>query len=553
MFPLSDDAPARNRTLAPYAGRWVALLRGEVIGQGGTPEQALIAARFSHPKETPEICFVPMETPWNLPPLLMRIRAALPPEQPIYLVGGAVRDLLLEQPVHDFDFILPGETLRRSRLLADRLGAAYYPLDAARNTARVVLVNEDGTRDVLDFAALRAPDLEGDLRDRDFSINAMAVNLRDPDKLLDPLGGAADLRAKRLRACSSAAMRNDPVRVLRAIRLAAALDLHIETGTRQWMREAVPGLTGISAERQRDELMKILNGPRPHAALRALDLLGALPYTLPELESLKGVDQSAPHTKDVWEHTLDTLRALARVLDILTRHPAPDEGGSLLLGELSLHLGRYRRQVREHLADEFVPDRPARGLLFFAALYHDVAKPQTRSVDVNSGRVRFLGHDTQGAGVAASRARHLRLSNEEITRIRRIVQHHMRPILLANENRKPSKRAVYRFFRDSGAAGVDICLLSLADVAAAYGPALPAERWHRQVEVVRRLLEAWWEQPHSAVSPPALINGKDLIELGMRPGPMIGEILNAVRLAQVDGQVRSRSDALKFARKYLQG
>jgi putative nucleotidyltransferase with HDIG domain len=190
-------------------------------------------------------------------------------------------------------------------------------------------------------------------------------------------------------------------------------------------------------------------------------------------------------------------------------------------------------------------------LLFFAALYHDIAKPRTRSVD-DDGRVRFFDHDKQGAKIAARRARRLRLSNDEVGRVKRIVHHHMRPTLLANEARGPSKRAVYRFFRDTGEAGVDICLLSLADVAAAYGHTLPPERWHRQIEVARRLLEAWWNHPQTEVAPPALITGKDLLNLGVEPGPLIGETLEAVRLAQIEGIIRSREDALEFAEQFLE-
>ena len=547
-MPTPPDSPSPN--LSPYAGRWVAIVRGAVVGQGGTPEQALTAAKAARHKETPEIRFVPMNTSWNLPPLLERIRAALPARQPVYLVGGAVRDLLLQRPLHDFDFVLPGDTLKISRRLADRLGAAYYPLDAARETARVILMDEDGQHDVLDFAALRAPNLESDLRDRDFTINAMAMDLRAPGKLLDPLGGAADLRSKRLRACSPASMQNDPVRVLRAVRMAAAFNLHIDPETRQQMRAAVPGLMKISPERRRDEILKILNGPSPHTALRALDMLQALPAIFPELSSLKGVEQSPPHIHDVWEHTLNTLRALESVLDILTHRPDPEASGNLLLGELSLRLGRYREQIRAHLEAEMIPDRPVRALLFLAALYHDIAKPKTRSVD-NGSRVRFFEHDRQGAEIVRQRAGQLRLSNDEKIRVQRIVRYHMRPLLLANEPRPPSKRAIYRFFRDAGEAGVDICLLALADTAATYGHTLSPETWRRQIEIVQQLLKAWWEQPQKEISPPALITGKDLLALGLQPSPLIGELLEAVRVAQIEGDVQTREDALAFVKQHL--
>ena len=545
------DSDHSSENLSPYAGRWVARLRGKIVGQGGTPEQALLAAKSARHKETPEISFIPMSTPLLIPPLLEEIRAVLPADVPVYLVGGAVRDLLLSRALHDYDFVLPDQALVISRRLANQLGGAYYPLDAERGTARLILNNELGGREVLDFASYRGPDLESDLRDRDFTINAMALDLRDPQALIDPLGGAADLRQKRLRACSANSLSNDPLRVLRAIRLAAKFDLHIDPATRQQMKAAVPGLAEISPERLRDELLHILGGPKPHTSIRALEMLGVLPYVFPELPEMAGITQSPPHVKDVWNHTLDSLRVLEGVLNTLGTTHNPEASGNLMLGVLSMRLGRYREQIKTHLQSEPITDRPVRSLLFLAALYHDVSKPQTRSVE-ESGRVRFFNHDELGAEVITQRAEALHLSNIEVQRLATIVRHHMRPSLLAHVAGGPSRQAIYRFFRDAGEAGVDICLLSLADVWATYGPTLTTERWTEQVDTVREMLEAWWERPSEQIRPPALISGNDLItELGLQPSPIIGEILEAVREAQAEGEVNSRQAALELARRYL--
>ena len=229
----------------------------------------------------------------------------------------AVRDALLGLPIHDLDFALSGDVLPLARNVANSLGANYYPLDEERQTGRVLLSDSSGHRQILDFAALRGPDLESDLRGRDFTINAIAVTLDEPQVLLDPLGGAADLIAKRLRACSPTSLDDDPLRILRGVRLAAAYQLNIEMTTRQWMRHAASGLAHISPERVRDELFRLLDGRRPDLAIRALDLLGALPYVLPELTALKGVLQSPPHIHDVWNHTLDLLQRLDQVLGVL--------------------------------------------------------------------------------------------------------------------------------------------------------------------------------------------------------------------------------------------
>lgn len=484
--------------------------------------------------------------------LLERVRSLIPTELQIFLVGGAVRDALLSRPTRDLDFVLSGDVLGFSRRLADQLGAAYYPLDTERGTARLILILPDGSREVLDFAMLRGADLESDLRARDFTINAIAISVHDPQVLLDPLGGAKDLRTGRIRSCSVTAFQDDPVRILRAIRLAAAFGFQILPDTLRQMRQALEGLPKVSAERLRDELFRILEGPKPASAIRALELMGVLPYILPELSTLKGVKQSAPHLLDVWEHTLDVVQKLEIVLGRLALQHDPDAAANLAMGQLSLRLGRYRHQVQEHLKAGLNPGRDLRAILVLAALYHDAGKPATQQVD-ETGRIRFYEHEQVSTRIVSERAHFLKLSNDEIERLKTIVRHHMRPLLLAQSERPPTRRAIYRFFRDTGPAGVDICLLSLADTLATYGPSLPQDTWAHQLDVIRALLEAWWERPEENVSPPALVDGRLLIEIfNLRPGPLIGRLLDMVREAQAAGEIIDRQAALELVREFLE-
>ena len=537
---------------ALYEGRWVAQLGGRIVGQGGTPAQALQAAKRVRHKEIPKIMYIPTKTPFVYSPEFEQIRAALPQGIEIYLVGGAVRDAMLSRTVHDYDFVLASGALQVARRTANQLKAAYFALDEERQTARLILSNPGGDRTVADFSVFRGPDLENDLRARDFTINAMAVNIRDPQVLLDPLGGAADLWNKTLRACSSTSFQDDPVRILRAVRMAAGFDLHILPETRKAMGNAAAGLSRISPERLRDELIRILTGAKPHTALLALEMLNVLPHVLPELAELKNIPQSPPHIKDVWEHTLDTIRSLDLLLSVLDEQHDPDISSNLILGLVAVQLGRYRGRITSHIRTQFVPDRTVRAILFLAALLHDIAKPRTRETD-EDGRIRFIDHENQGARIASQRGEALHLSNPEITRLKTIVKHHMRPTHLAREARDPSPRAVYRFFKDTGSAGVDICLLSLADLMATYGAILPQERWARQISIVRTLLDAWWEHSEEKVNPLAVISGKDLIaEFQLEPGPIIGELLEMIRESQVTGEVKNKKDALEFVREFLQ-
>lgn len=475
----------------------------------------------------------------------------LEPDIPVYLVGGAVRDALLGRPVHDLDFAVPGASLQIARRVANELKGAFYPLDQERETGRVILKQANGARLTLDFALYQGSDLESDLRSRDFTINAMALNVRQPQSLVDPLGGAADLRAKQLRACSQGAFLEDPVRVLRGIRQANMFNLHILPDTREQMRQAAHLLPNVSPERLRDELFRILDGPRPATSLRALHSLGVLPYLLPELTALEGVTQSPPHIADVWRHTLDILQKMETVLAVLQPQPDADLAANLHMGLVSILLGRYREQIHAHLNTQLNPNRSLRALLFLSALYHDAGKPETWQVD-EEGRIRFFNHEQVGAQLVNKRAQALHLSNSEIDRLKVIIRNHMRPLLLGQAGQLPTRRAIYRFFRQTRKAGIDICLLSLADMLATYGPTLSQGVWAHHLEVVRTLMEAWWELANESVSPPPVLTGNDLInELNLVPGPKIGQLLEAIQEAQATGEVKNRSEALALARSLL--
>jgi tRNA nucleotidyltransferase/poly(A) polymerase len=541
-----------SQSASPYAGRWVARLRGKVIAQGNTPEEARRAAQTHRHKESPEIVFMP--SPFSFSPLLASVREALPPDQEIYLVGGAVRDAFLGRTSHDLDFAVPANGIKLARRIADKLKGAFYPLDNERDTGRVVLTQEDATRTIMDFATYRGANLEADLRDRDFTINAIAYNLQT-EAIFDPMGGANDLRAKLIRVCTPESLTNDPVRVLRAVRLAAGLGFQIDAGTRQNLKQAAGELRGVSPERLRDELFRILEGSQPGTVVRALEMLGVLPYILPELPALKGVEQPAPHVYDVWTHTLSVMSYLEDILAALAPGYDPESTGDLFTGLLVLRLGRYREQFAAHFASPLNADRSVRALLFLAALYHDVAKPACKVVG-EDGRIHFWDHDVQGAEIVVTRANALHLSNDEIHRLWLILRHHMRVHFHSNrmerEHKEPSRRAIYRFFRDAGEAGVDLVLLALADTRATRGHTLTQETWIATLDICRIFLENYWEKPTETVYPPRLLDGNQVMTaFELKPGPRVGKVLEAIREAQATGKVSTREEALSFVKDWL--
>lgn len=486
-------------------------------------------------------------------PILGKIRAALPDEE-IYLVGGAVRDALLGRISHDLDFALPKKAIATARRLASSLNADFYILDEPLDMARVIVTQGDGTRDILDFAAFRGADLASDLAGRDFTMNAIAMSL-DLKSPIDPLGGVADLQAGSIHACSETSLTDDPIRILRAVRLAAAFGFKIEQATFERMQKAAHRVPVLTAERVRDEVFKILDAPQPDVSLRTLDRVGVLPYLTPELEWMKGVEQTAPHVSDVWEHTLNVIHALDEILDSLLQsgsNPgAPDPSMQLL----ELRIGKYRPQLQAHFLRALNPDRTFRSLLLFAALYHDVSKPATQTRD-EDGRIHFYGHDQFGARVAVERGRALKLGHRELDYTATIIQHHMRFHFfhnrLENQGKGPTRRSVYRFFLDAGEGGVDLVLLGLADLRGMRGNTMTESDWSTAVDLARLLMENYWEKPAESIAPPRLMDGNEVIQaFRLEPGPRIGKLLAAIREAQATGRVSTREEALAFGSEWL--
>ena len=458
-----------------------------------------------------------------------------------YIAGGYVRELLLGRPAKDIDLVVPRGAIPLARRLADATGGSFYALDEDTDAARIVYRTPE--RLIVDLAAMRGPDIIADLRAREFTINAMAIDVRDSSSaqppILDPCGGRQDLALRVVRATNEYAFQQDPVRLLRAVRFAARLGLSIEPQTEAWLKRDAPLIVQPSDERVRQELALIVSAPGAADHLCRLDELGLLGLVLPEVVALKGVAQSPPHLYDVYEHT---LRAVAEV-ERLSGFP-----DARLTAEEEKALGPFAVELGAHLAETLSEDRTRVTLLRFAALLHDVGKPATGAVD-GEGRTRCFAHERRGGDMAKQILTRLRFSAQETRLVSTVVAHHMRPGLLVKD-RTTTPRAVYRFFRDTGDAGIEVLLLSLADHLAKQGSELRPDQWSRHLELVQVMLDSYYRRPSEIVSPPHLINGQDImLLLGLKPGPQVGELLEAVREAQADGLVRTRDEALDFLRQ----
>jgi poly(A) polymerase len=468
---------------------------------------------------------------------LRAVRSALA-GRAAWLVGGALRDRVLDRPTGDLDVVVDGDAEEAARAVALAVPrAACFALSEDFGAWRVVA--RDGSWQV-DVEPLRAQSLEADLGLRDFTVNAIAEPIAGGPPI-DPLGGLADLAARRLRMVAPGAFADDPLRVLRLARVAVELDLEPDEDTLRSARAHADRLRRCSAERVFAELRRIISA---RAALRGLDLMasvGATAVVLPELDALRGVEQSRFHHSDVYGHTLEVLERTITLASASVGEE-PDPGGAL---------GEHGPKVAELLAEPLADELTRGDALRWGALLHDAAKPLTRAVRAD-GRVTFIGHDSRGAELAREVLGRLRTSERLSAHVAALVRHHLRLGFLVHEPQPLSRRAVYGYLRACTPVEADVTLLSVADRLATRGDRAQ-ESIDAHLGVARGLLaDALRWRADGRPSP--LVRGDELAAaLGIPTGPRLGELLEELAEEQYAGDVVTRAQALAYARGRLVG
>jgi putative nucleotidyltransferase with HDIG domain len=443
-----------------------------------------------------------------------------------WLVGGALRDRLLGRDSEDLDVIVDGDVEAAARSVASAMRGACFALSDEFGAWRVV--GRDGGWQV-DLGPLRGGSLAADLALRDFTINAIAERLAGGE-LIDPLGGAEDLRRGLLREASPAAFHDDPLRTLRLVRIASELDLRVAEPSAQLARTAVPGLGGVAAERVFAELTRLLVGPRPVRGMRMAGDLGVLAAVLPELTALDGVEQNRYHHLDVWGHTLEVLERTCE----LEADPAPWLGAE------------HAEQVRALFDEPFADGLTRGGALRYGALLHDVAKPLTRGF-LPDGRVIFPAHDERGAELARVMLGRLRASERLRAHVAELTRHHLRLGFLVHE-RPLTARTEYGYLRTCAPVAADVTLLSVADRLATRGDASEVSI-ARHLELARELLPAAlrWHRDGPTAAP---VRGDVLARaLDITPGPELGELLEELAAARYAGELSTPEAAIEHARQ----
>lgn len=444
-----------------------------------------------------------------------------------WAVGGALRDAALAREVSDLDLAVGGDPGAAAKAIAAQGDGHAFELSAEFGTWRAAAREGSWQADV---TALRGETIEDDLGARDFTIGAVAIPLAGGE-VLDPHGGLADLERRVLRAVGPRSFSEDPLRLLRAARLAEELILEIAPETIELARSVAGRAAEPAGERQLAELRLLIGGPDPLRGLALMDDLGLTATVLPEVEELRGVEQGPNHHLDVHGHTMAVLEQLLAVE-----------------ADLERFAGERAAETRALLAEPLA-DGVTRGTaLRFGALLHDIGKPVSRGE--HDGYVTFIGHDRDGAEIVGSICRRLRTSSRLRSHLQALTLHHLRLGFLIHEQPLQPRR-VHEYLRATEPVAADVTLLTVADRLSARGsgPLASEGMIEAHLALAREMLAAALDW-HRDGPPRQLIPGDELAEeLGIEPGPELGELLDELEADQYAGEVTTREQAVERARR----
>jgi len=456
----------------------------------------------------------------------------------LYIVGGFLRDIILGRGKAnpDIDFAIKKNAVEFAAGLAKRLEAGFVVLDKFNGCARLLKKSQNRVY-TLDFTDFRGKNLWQDLGRRDFSINTLAVELKTfldyknravavTYPLIDPYQGLKDLKSKIIRVVSSSSFDDDPLRILRTFSLSCILNFKIDSQTLKLVDKKRSKLKNVSFERIRDELFKILTSTQSYEFLTQLDQHRILEIIFPEIKAMRRLNQGPYHHLDVWQHTLETIRQLEKIIKNFTR----------------------RKDISYYLNEEISSGRHRYELIKLGGLMHDIGKPKTLRIE--EGKIKFHGHERRGAEMLDEITQRLKLSNDETAALKKMILFHLRPGYLA-DNLVLTPRARFRFFRDAANEAVSVLLISLADQRATRGSLTTKESRRRHERVVQRLINGYFKKKREK-KVIRLVDGNDLIKrFKLEPSPLIGKVLSEIEENQAIGRIKTKKEALEIAKRLL--
>ena len=453
----------------------------------------------------------------------------------IYLIGGFVRDLVLEAHSFDLDFVLVNKTTAElGKDILKKFSGHYFLLDAETKTTRFVLENEDCKNYTFDFTQAEKNNLEKDFLRRDFTINALAIDLKNPDLIIDHFGGINDLKQKKIKTIKFENMADDPLRFLRAFRFASLLNGDIDKDLIDFIHKN-PNLFNetIAVERIANELWKMLDTDNSYKYMIMLSESGLLEKIIPELAPMRKVTPNSHHHLWLYDHSLELIKTFEENF-----YKIPDWAKE----ELNKPCGNAQSPIKKAVTK-------------LSCLLHDVGKPGTWEIKNVNGEEKhtFYGHDKTGADITKNICERLKFSNAVTDMLSKLVRYHLRPFQLSQNNAPITERALYRFFRDVKEDIPLLLMLAMADLYATRGPKITDEDIKDGEKLLLYLFDEYKKyetRETEKAKKPKLLDGNEIMKLtGLQPSPRLGNLIDELNEAIAVGEVKTKEEAIEWVKK----
>jgi len=469
-----------------------------------------------------------------------------------YLVGGVLRDSILKISNPDIDIAVIGNARKTGEAIAKITNGKCFELDSSRGIYRVISSNPS-SKTQIDIATVQ-DGIHRDISKRDFTINTLALDLNQVNflesvpkfsasQLINEHDGIEDLKNNLLRMTNNKVFEEDPLRILRAVRLSAQYGLDIDVKTKKQIQKNNSLLSTVSGERVREEFLKLLSMKNTVTNLKTLDTLRILTNIIPELEACRKTEQSTQHYWKVLDHVFETAGQVENIVtgNITNTGPFP-EFVSDYVPITPLHKN-YFNQI-------YSDGQTRLTLLKLSSILHDVGKPETKTIEAD-GKVRFLTHEKLGAEITHSVLKRLKFSNLGVELIKNQVENHLRPSQISSSGEKPTLKANRKFYKDTKDASLDVLYLNMADYIATKGPNLTRKEWEdhcKNIEIIQNNESSY----KKATNQRKLLSGHDIMcGLCLKPGPLIGILIEEVEESRMEGLVSNKEEALELIRRRM--
>ena len=435
-----------------------------------------------------------------------------------YLVGGIIRDFLTGKSSVDRDIAIKGAE-EFAHKIAEKFDGTFITLDSVNKIYRVVLPDKTN---FLDISEIEGNSIEEDLKRRDFTINAIAYDLKN-DKFIDTTGGINDLENKVLRHISGKNFEEDPLRVLRGFRFFSTTGFKMTKELEREIKKYAHLIHNPAPERINYELMKLFGGQYAAETLIKMDEFGILEMLFPFVKEMKQVPPNTHHHLDLLHHVIETVN------------------------QIEIQYANLEGEVKEHLQKVDFGGFPRINHLKLAGFMHDIGKYSCWTIEEN-GRHRFIQHADVGAELAVPYLKKMKFSKKQIEYITNMIKNHIYP---SNVIASPdlSDKIMMRYIRKMEDNVIDNIILAKADRLSARGIEVTEEMVENNLNGLDRLLKFYLEKKETLKPLPKLLDGKEIMDIiGIQPSPELGKIIEALKEAQLNGEVVTKDDAVKFIR-----